>query len=109
MSRPTPSYEIEAREVLADAPGLRVSILTLAPGQEVPWHKHTTITDTFVCMSGSLRIETREPRAEHVLEPGQRHAVPAGEAHRVTGLGMGAAKFLVIQGVGEYDYVALEA
>ena len=34
-------YVIERREVVAETDTLRVSILTLAEGQEVPWHYHT--------------------------------------------------------------------
>lgn len=44
------TYELENRVVLADTPTLRVSELTLAAGQAVPWHYHSEITDTF-CVS----------------------------------------------------------
>ena len=40
-------YVIERREVVAETDTLRVGILTLAAGQEVPWHYHSQVTDTF--------------------------------------------------------------
>ena len=40
-------YKIERHERIAETAGLRVSILTLASGDEVPWHKHTDVNDQF--------------------------------------------------------------
>jgi len=40
------SYPLEKRELVAEAPGLRMQILTLAAGQDVPWHWHGEVTDT---------------------------------------------------------------
>jgi len=98
-------YEVEKRETIAEAPGLRVRRLTLAPGQAVPWHHHTNITDTFFCLEGTVVIETRAPAATHVLAPGESHAVPPKCAHTVHGRDMGRCRFLNVQGVGEYDFV----
>lgn len=98
-------YEAEKRETVAEAPGLRVRRLTLASGQRVPWHYHSNVTDTFFCMQGAVVIETRDPNATHVLQPGESFAVPPRVAHTVHGRDMGRCAFMVIQGVGEYDFV----
>jgi len=98
------SYPLENRELIAQAPGLRMQILTLGPGQEVPWHWHSEVTDTFWCMEGPIVIETRAPREVVELAPGQMYAVPAKRAHRVTGKDGGRAKFAILQGVGTYDF-----
>lgn len=98
-------YPVEKRETIAEAPGLRVRRLTLAPGQCVPWHFHSTITDTFVCMQGTVVIETRTPVAIHVLQPGECFAVPPKVAHFVHGRDMARCAFMVVQGVGAYDFV----
>jgi quercetin dioxygenase-like cupin family protein len=87
------SYPLEKRELIAEAPGLRMQILTLAAGQEVPWHWHSEVTDTFWCMDGPM-----------VMAPGQMHAVPAKRAHRVTGKDGGRCRFAILQGVGTYDF-----
>ena len=97
-------YVIEHREVVARTEALRVSILTLAEGQEVPWHYHSEITDTFYCLEGVLSVETRAPKARHLLEVGESCAVPPMTAHRVTGQDGGRARFLIVQGIGTYDY-----
>jgi len=102
-------YELEDLEILAETPELRVRILTLGPEQCVPWHHHTRITDTFFCLEGQTVIETREPMAAQRLDPGQRFAVPPGQPHRVSPAQGTRCRFLIVQGVGEYDYVPAES
>jgi len=104
-TRNTGSYQIAHRETVADGVDVRVQVLTMAAGENVPWHYHTEITDTFVCLEGTCVVETRAPRAEHVLEPGDRCAVPPNTAHLVHGLDDGPCKFLIVQGVGVYDFM----
>ncbi|CAH0227914.1 cupin domain-containing protein [Roseomonas sp. CECT 9278] len=98
------SYALESRELIAEAPGLRMQILTLAAGQEVPWHWHSEVTDTFWCMEGPVVIETRAPSERVELAPGQMFAVPSKRAHRVTGKDGGRCRFAILQGVGTYDF-----
>ncbi|MBS0241169.1 MAG: cupin domain-containing protein [Proteobacteria bacterium] len=100
------SYEIEARELVAEGRDLRVQVLTLAAGQRVPWHKHSEVTDSFVCLEGDVVIETRLPTATTMLQPGQRFAVKPGIAHMVRGKDGARCKFMIIQGVGVYDFIA---
>ncbi len=99
------NYPLEGRDLIAEAPGLRMQILTLGTGQEVPWHWHSEVTDTFWCMEGPLVIETRAPHAVVELQPGQMFAVPPKRAHRVTGKDGGRARFAILQGVGRYDFM----
>ena len=102
--RTQPSYPVEKREVVAQVPDLRLVILTLAAGQEVPWHFHTNVTDTFICMEGPMVIETSGPRRAVELKPGETHAIPARQPHRVHGKDGGRCKFANLQGVGTYDF-----
>lgn len=99
-------YAVEKREVVASTGGLMVRIFTLSRGQAIPWHHHSAITDTFVCMEGTLRIQTRAPDELHLLQPGQTVAVPPGRAHLVSGPDGAPVRFLLVQGVGTYDFIA---
>ena len=99
------TYKIERHERIAETAGLRVSILTLASGDEVPWHKHTDVNDQFFCKDGAMCIETRMPASATTLEKGDTLKIPCGQPHRVMGLKGGSCQFLIIQGVGEYDFV----
>ena len=98
-------YTIEAREVVAAVKGLRISILTVGPGQCVPWHHHSEVTDTLFCIEGPMQVETRAPDERRTLAPGDTTAVTPGQPHRVSGVDSGRCKFLIIQGVGNYDYI----
>lgn len=101
-------YASERRETIAETSNLRVRLLALGQGQCVPWHYHNNITDTFFCMEGPMQVATRNPDGVHVLAPGETFAVHPGTPHRVAGLDDRACKFMVVQGVGEYDFVAVE-
>ena len=105
QSRSRSNYEIAGRELVAEGADLRVQVLTLAKGQCVPWHYHNEVADSFVCLEGPMVVETRAPRHEYRLAAGQRCAVPPKTAHYVHGEADGPCKFLIIQGVGVYDFV----
>jgi len=100
-------YEVERRARHAERPGFRITELQIGPRQQVPWHYHTRIQDTFYVLQGRLRLFLRDPKEEILLEPGETYAVCPGRAHLVTNGGEGSAVFLVLQGLGEYDYVPL--
>jgi quercetin dioxygenase-like cupin family protein len=102
------SYEIENRELVAEGADLRVQVLTLTPGQCVPWHYHSEVTDSFVCLEGQTIIETKGPEQPCKLQPGQRYAVAPNTAHTVYGGNDNRCKFMVIQGVGVYDFVPVQ-
>lgn len=107
QSRSRGQYEIAGVELVAEGADLRVQVLTLAAGQCVPWHYHSEIADSFVCLEGPMVVETRAPRAMHRLAAGERCSVPPKTAHTVHGNEGGPCKFLIVQGVGVYDFVPL--
>jgi quercetin dioxygenase-like cupin family protein len=100
-------YEVERRAVHAERPGFRISELQISPKQTVPWHYHTNVRDTFYVIEGHVRIFLREPKEEVRLGPGETYSVGARRPHLVANGGDSSATFLVLQGVGEYDYVPL--
>ena len=104
---PERNYEIADYEVLAETPELRMVVLTLAEGQEVPWHWHSNVFDHFFCMQGPMVVETRGPREVWELQAGETCRVPPRRAHRVTGKNSGPCKFAVLQGIGAYDFNAV--
>ena len=99
------AYEVERRAIHAQRPGFRISELQISPTQAVPWHFHTTIRDTFYVLVGQIELSLRDPSEAVLLGPGETHTVEAGRPHRVANVGDGSATFLVLQGIGEYDYV----
>ena len=98
-------YEIEDTEILAETDELRVLRITLAPGQHIPWHYHSNISDRFICIEGTLEVKTRVPQEIHILNIGNECEVSAKVAHLVSNTGAGRCRFIIIQGVGAYDYL----
>lgn len=100
-------YEVERRATHAARPGFRVSELQLSPTQKVPWHYHTRISDTFYVLEGQMRLFLQEPKEEVRLAPGESFVAAPGRPHLVTNGGTTSLTFLIMQGIGEYDYVPL--
>jgi len=100
-------YEVERRQYHAQRPGFRINELQISPTQKVPWHYHTNVRDTFYVIEGLVRIFLQSPKEEVALEPGETYSVPPRRPHLVTNGGNTSATFLVLQGIGEYDFVPL--
>ena len=100
-------YEVERRDRHAERPGFRISELQLSPTQTVPWHFHTNISDTFYVLEGRMRLFLQNPKQEVRLGVGESFVAAAGRPHLVTNAGKTSLTFLILQGVGEYDYVPL--
>ncbi len=100
-------YEVERRAYHAERPGFRINELRISPTQQVPWHYHSNIQDTFYVIDGRLRLFLRDPKEEVWLGPGDTYSVRARRPHLVTNGGDASATFLVLQGIGAYDFVPL--
>ena len=100
-------YEVERRARHAERPGFRINELQISPTQQVPWHSHSNIQDTFYVIEGHLRLFLRDPKEEMRLAPGEIYLVRPRRPHLVINGGETAATFLVLQGIGEYDFVPL--
>jgi quercetin dioxygenase-like cupin family protein len=107
MKDASQAYEVERRARHAERPGFRISELQISPTQQVPWHYHNQIQDTFYVIEGNIRIFLREPKEEVRLGPGETYSVAPRRPHLVINGGAVSATFLILQGIGEYDYVPL--
>jgi len=103
ITRPWESeYSIEKTEIVAETRDLRVLNITLTEGQFVPWHYHTKVTDIFFCIEGKLQIETQNNKV--LIHAGESHQIIANIPHSVSNQSSGICKFILIQGIGTYDY-----
>jgi quercetin dioxygenase-like cupin family protein len=100
-------YEVERRVRHAERPGFWITELQISPSQQIPWHCHSHVQDTFYVLQGRLRLFLRDPKEEVRLGPAETYSVRPGRPHLVVNGGDGSATFLVLQGIGEYDYVPL--
>jgi quercetin dioxygenase-like cupin family protein len=102
-------YEVERRQFHAERPGFRINELQISPSQQVPWHYHSHVQDTFYVLDGELRLFLQQPKEEVRLAPGETYTVAPRRPHLVTNGGKRSATFLVLQGIGEYDFVPLSS
>ena len=100
-------YEVERRALYGERPGFRISELQISPTQKVPWHLHNNVDDTFYVIAGNIRLFLREPDEDMRLAAGETYCVKAGRPHLVMNDGETSATFVILQGIGEYDYVPL--
>ena len=97
-------YDVDAVDIVAELPELIVSEITLSGGQKVPWHYHNNVTDSFYCLSGCTIVQYGDS-GKAKLGPGESVSVPAGTPHQVESEAETPTRFLIIQGIGEYDFV----
>lgn len=100
-------YEVERRARHLVRPGFHISELQLSPTQKVPWHYHNNISDTFYVLDGEMRLFLQNPKEEVRLKPGETYTAAPKRPHLVTNAGKSSLTFLVLQGMGEYDYVPM--
>ena len=105
MTNQGPGYTIKSVEPIAVGSDVQARLFTLAPGEEIPWHYHNTVTDWYFVLAGALAIETRAPRDRRVLGLGERFSIPPKTAHLISNPGEADTRFLLIQGVGAYDFM----
>ncbi len=94
----------DSDEVMLKTDDALVRILTLEGEQATSWHFHTAVTDKMLCLEGRIAIEQYGPQDRVVLRPGGRCEVTVERVHRVVNLETETAKYLLVQGVGRYDF-----
>lgn len=92
---------------LINSNGVRVVEFALSPNSSGAWHHHSEMLEHCYCLSGRLTIEIAEAESVN-LGPGNRYELPAGVKHRIRNEGNHTASFLVIQGIGAYDFIQSE-
>ena len=104
QARPQP-YRVRDIHVVAKGADVLVREYTLDPGEAIPWHRHTQVSDYYYGLEGTVLVETREPAERHELGAGQFAKVSPPTVHHVSNPGRAPCRFLLIQGVGKYDFV----
>jgi quercetin dioxygenase-like cupin family protein len=99
-----PNYRIKNVEPVVVSDDVQARVFTLAHGDVIPWHYHGESTDHYFVLQGALTIETRGPDQRCVLAVGGRYKILPGTAHCISNQSGADCQFLLIQGVGKYDW-----
>ncbi len=98
-------YKVRDIQVVAKGVDVLVREYTLDPGDAIPWHRHSEVSDYYYGLEGTVVVETRDPPARHQIGTGQSARVNPPTVHHVSNPGTHPCRFLLIQGVGKYDFV----
>ena len=94
----------DLEQVIIKTKDVRVRIIVLGPHEQGHWHYHSQVADNFVCLKGTILVYMKDKDEQISLSPGQRCMVDQGRVHQVTNAGDGSAEYLLVQGVGTYDF-----
>ena len=104
QAKPQP-YKVRDIHVVARGADVLVREYTLDPREAIPWHRHSEVSDYYYGLEGRVVIQTRDPAARHEIGVGQCATLPPPTVHHVSNPGAQPCRFLLIQGVGKYDFV----
>jgi quercetin dioxygenase-like cupin family protein len=100
-----PNYTVKASELILADKNVQARVITLAPDQSIPWHYHSEITDHYFVLSGTLDINERNQNNQPSLSAGARYQMSPGTAHFLINNGVTDCQFLLLQGIGKYDWI----
>jgi quercetin dioxygenase-like cupin family protein len=103
-----PSYNVKKIEAIAIGTDVQARLFTPAPADVIPWHHHSESTDHYFVLRGALTIETRHPDDRRELKIGERHQIRPRTTHLISNRGAQDCEFLLVQGVGKYDWIKAE-
>ena len=98
-------YMVKSIEPVAIGSDVQARLFTLAPGETIPWHFHSAVTDWYFVLEGALSIETRAPADRRLLAVGGTFHIAPKTAHLIANRSDTDTRFLLVQGVGLYDFL----
>ena len=98
-------YAVKSIEPVAIGSDVQARLFTLAPGETIPWHFHSAVTDRYFVLEGALSIETRAPADRRELAVGAAYHIAPKTAHLISNRSDADTRFLLVQGVGAYDFL----
>lgn len=108
--RQSDKFTVSSRRIIAESAEVQVKEFTLRAGEQVPWHHHSSVFDVFYCIEGRLIVERMDVGSgkrldDLVLQVGESVKVVPGTAHRPFNPDTALCRFVLIQGVGKYDFL----
>ena len=103
-----PNYRVKSIELIMKGSDMQARLFTLAPNETIPWHFHRTAADHYFVLEGTLTITTREPDELRTIGSGSDYRIAPGTAHLIANRSTADCRFLLLQGVGKYDWIKLD-
>ncbi|MEE9423380.1 MAG: cupin domain-containing protein [Methylococcales bacterium] len=94
-------------EELISTAETRVAEFSLAANQAGEWHYHSAVVEYCYCLDGVIAVE-QQGKQSLALKPGEKVEIVVGNVHRVCNVEAQPCRYLIIQGVGTYDFLQVE-
>ena len=91
-------------EELMSTTTTRVVEFSLDANEIGPWHYHSSVDEYCYCLEGVVVIEQKD-KESIALKPGEKLQLAAGDIHRLCNFIAQPSRYLVVQGVGSYDFL----
>ena len=97
---------MKKEEIIIQTDDVKVRIIELHEEESGPFHFHTEITDNMFGISGEIIVSLKNPKEKIILKPGVHCEIQPGRMHCVSNnLKNETSKYLLVQGVGIYDFI----
>ncbi len=100
----TVNYHVKDIEPVMIGSDVRARMFTLAPGDVIPWHYHRETADHYFVLQGELTVSTRLPEETQAVEVGRNYRIAPGRPHLIANHSAADCQFLLLQGVGTFDW-----
>lgn len=101
----TSNYQVKSVEPIMMGTEVRARLFTLAPGDVIPWHSHSEAADHYFVLAGELTASTRAPEETSTVGVGRNYRIPPGRPHSIANRSAADCQFLLLQGVGKFDWL----
>jgi quercetin dioxygenase-like cupin family protein len=102
------NYQVKRVEPIMVGSDMQARLFTLAPGDTIPWHRHSECADCYFVLEGALTIMTRKFEREKTLQVGAKYRIAPGTPHLISNRSAADCRFLLLQGVGKRDWIRVE-
>ncbi len=105
VEAPASNYQVKRVESVMTGTDVRARLFTLAPGDVIPWHYHRTAADHYFVLEGELTVQTRAPEEIQTVGTGRHYRIRPGTRHLIANRSTVDCRFLLLQGIGGFDWV----
>lgn len=89
---------------LIDSPQVRVAEFMMSPNSKAERHYHSSTNEFCVCLEGRLIVEC-DGGTGVVLSAGQWIEIQSQVVHRLSNPEDSTSRYMVVQGIGQYDFI----
>jgi quercetin dioxygenase-like cupin family protein len=103
-----PNYHVKRVEPVMVGSDMQARLFTLAPGDEIPWHRHSECADHYFVLEGALTVRTWKLKREKTVQIGRHYRIAPRTPHLISNRSGADCRFLLLQGIGKCDWIKAE-